>query len=51
MADAAERFGVPIVGGHLHPNTPYNVIDVAILGSAALDFCHLQRPCRGMGMQ
>ncbi len=37
MADAAERFGVPIVGGHLHPNTPYNVIDVAILGSAALD--------------
>lgn len=37
MADAASRFGVPIVGGHLHPHTPYNVIDVAVLGSATLD--------------
>jgi len=37
MADAANRFGVPIVGGHLHPNTPYNVIDVAVLGTARLD--------------
>lgn len=37
MADAASRFGVPIVGGHLHPDTPYNVIDVAILGIARLD--------------
>ncbi len=37
MADAASRFGVPIVGGHLHPNTPYNVIDVAVLGTARLD--------------
>lgn len=37
MADAASRFGVPIVGGHLHPDTPYNVIDVAILGTARLE--------------
>jgi hypothetical protein len=37
MADAARRFGVPIVGGHLHPNTPYNVIDIAILGTTRLD--------------
>lgn len=31
------QFGVPIVGGHLHPDTPYSVIDVAILGIAPLD--------------
>jgi len=37
MADAAARFNVPIVGGHLHPNTPYNVIDIAILGTARLN--------------
>ncbi len=32
MRDASAQFGVPIVGGHLHPDTPYNAIDVAILG-------------------
>jgi putative methanogenesis marker protein 2 len=37
MRDASLQFGVPIVGGHLHPDTPYSVIDVAILGSAPLD--------------
>jgi len=37
MHDASEQFGVPIVGGHLHPDAPYSVIDVAILGSARLD--------------
>ena len=37
MAFASAQFGVPIVGGHLHPDTPYSVIDVAILGSARLD--------------
>lgn len=34
MHDASLQFGVPIVGGHLHPDTPYSVIDVAILGIA-----------------
>jgi len=34
MHDASLQFGVPIVGGHLHPDTPYSVIDVAILGVA-----------------
>ncbi len=29
-----EKFGVPIVGGHLHPDTPYDALDVAILGKA-----------------
>jgi putative methanogenesis marker protein 2 len=37
MHDASLKFGVPIVGGHLHPDTPYSVIDVAILGTAAKD--------------
>ena len=37
MHDASAQFGVPIVGGHLHPDAPYSVIDVAILGSARLD--------------
>ena len=32
MVAASAQFGVPIVGGHLHPDTPYNVVDVAILG-------------------
>jgi len=37
MHDASAQFGVPIVGGHLHPDAPYSVIDVSILGSARLD--------------
>lgn len=37
MAMASSQFGVPVVGGHLHPDTPYSVIDVAILGVARLD--------------
>ncbi len=37
MHDASLQFGVPIVGGHLHPDTPYSVIDVAILGVAEID--------------
>jgi len=37
MRDASVQFGVPIVGGHLHPDTPYSVIDVAILGIAPMD--------------
>lgn len=37
MLDASRQFGVPIVGGHLHPDTPYNVIDVAVLGIVKMD--------------
>ncbi len=37
MRDASYQFGVPIVGGHLHPDTPYSVIDVAILGTVHPD--------------
>lgn len=37
MVTASVQFGVPIVGGHLHPDTPYSVVDVAILGTARAD--------------
>lgn len=37
MHEASAQFRVPIVGGHLHPDTPYSVIDVAILGIASRD--------------
>lgn len=37
MHDASAQFGVPIVGGHLHPDTPYSVVDIAILGTVPLD--------------
>jgi hypothetical protein len=39
MKDACEKFGVPMVGGHLHPDTTYASIDVAILGKT--DRSHL----------
>ncbi|HEX9908312.1 MAG TPA: AIR synthase related protein [Thermoplasmata archaeon] len=32
MKDASEKFGVPMVGGHLHPDSTYAAVDVAILG-------------------
>lgn len=31
---AVRKFGVPIVGGHTHPDCDYHAIDVAILGTA-----------------
>ncbi|MCK9564746.1 MAG: methanogenesis marker 2 protein [Methanothrix sp.] len=34
MKKAIELFHVPIIGGHLHPDTPYSALDVAILGKA-----------------
>lgn len=32
-----EKFGVPMVGGHTHPDCEYNAIDVAILGYVKKD--------------
>lgn len=37
MKDGIDKFGVPIVGGHVHPDTPYAALDVAILGIAKKD--------------
>ena len=35
--DGVQKYGVPMVGGHLHPDTPYNALDVAITGLVARD--------------
>ena len=37
MKKGIEKFKVPIIGGHLHPDTPYSALDVAILGKARKD--------------
>jgi putative methanogenesis marker protein 2 len=37
MKLGVEKFGVPIVGGHIHPDTPYTALDVAILGAVKKD--------------
>ncbi len=37
MSEATHKFGVPIVGGHVHPDTTYNALDVAIVGTVKRD--------------
>ena len=37
MSEAVKRFGIPVVGGHIHPDTHYNALDVAILGVVKSD--------------
>lgn len=37
MKAGIDKFGVPVVGGHVHPDTPYAALDVAILGYAKKD--------------
>jgi hypothetical protein len=37
MKEGIDKFNVPIVGGHVHPDTPYSALDVAILGIAKKD--------------
>lgn len=32
IREGVQKFGVPMVGGHMHPDTPYNALDVAITG-------------------
>jgi putative methanogenesis marker protein 2 len=34
IKDGCKKFNVPMVGGHLHPDTSYNALDVAIVGIA-----------------
>src|SRR5512137_965178 len=41
-----EKFKVPIVGGHLHPDTPYSALDVAIIGKARKDSVILSSTAR-----
>ncbi len=35
--EGIKKFGVPMVGGHMHPDTPYTSISVAIIGIAKKD--------------
>ncbi|MGL4670594.1 MAG: methanogenesis marker 2 protein [Methanobacteriaceae archaeon] len=35
--DGCHKFNVPMVGGHLHPDSPYNSLDVSIIGVANKD--------------
>jgi len=37
MEDGVKKFGVPMVGGHLHPDTSYNALDVGIVGMVKCD--------------
>jgi hypothetical protein len=37
MSEATKKFGVPVVGGHVHPDTAYNALDVAIIGTVRTD--------------
>ncbi|MCQ1534388.1 methanogenesis marker 2 protein [Methanosarcina sp. KYL-1] len=37
LAEGVRKFGVPVVGGHLHPDTNYNSLSVAIIGIAKKD--------------
>lgn len=37
MQDGVTKFGVPMVGGHLHPDTSYAALDVAIVGTVKKD--------------
>jgi len=37
MKEGVAKFGVPMVGGHLHPDTPYTALSVAIVGTARRD--------------
>jgi hypothetical protein len=46
MKKAVDKFDVPIVGGHLHPDTEYDALDTTIIGTARKDgviFSHTAR--------
>ncbi|NVM53024.1 MAG: methanogenesis marker 2 protein [Candidatus Helarchaeota archaeon] len=37
MVKGSEKFGIPIVGGHLHPNNEFNSLSIAIFGVVPKD--------------
>ncbi|MCW3133939.1 MAG: methanogenesis marker 2 protein [Methanophagales archaeon] len=37
MEEGVKKFGVPMVGGHLHPDTSYDALDVGIIGTVKCD--------------
>ncbi len=46
MRSACDKFGVPMVGGHLHPDTMYDAVDVAMLGRTDKDHLILSSGAR-----
>nr|WP_245323418.1 methanogenesis marker 2 protein [Methanomicrobium sp. W14] len=47
MSDACRKFNVPIVGGHLHPDSEFSAVDVAIMGIVKTEnaiFSHTAKP-------
>jgi putative methanogenesis marker protein 2 len=47
LSDGISKFGVPLLGGHIHPDTEYDALNIAILGEAekdALIYSHTARP-------
>jgi len=47
METAIRKFGVPVVGGHTHPDCNYDAVDVAILGTVSKDaviYSHTANP-------
>ena len=37
IKEGVEKFGIPMVGGHIHPDTPYTALDVSITGIVGKD--------------
>lgn len=37
MREGIRKFGVPVVGGHTHPDCTYHALDIAIVGTVAKD--------------
>lgn len=48
IKDGISKFGVPMVGGHLHPDTPFVSLSVAIVGTAKKD-CLIRSDTAGKG--
>jgi len=43
MKAGIDKFGVPIVGGHVHPDTPYAALDVVHSRHRKKGYRHLQQ--------
>ncbi|HEY9247230.1 MAG TPA: AIR synthase-related protein, partial [Candidatus Methanoperedens sp.] len=48
IRDGIAKFGVPMVGGHLHPDTPYTSLSVAIIGTVKKG-CEIRSGTAGVG--
>ncbi len=46
MQAGVNKFGVPMVGGHLHPDTAYDALDVGVVGTVKRDSVILSRGAR-----